>query len=111
MVQTVPKALCRERPYPIQQQCPAAHPTVCEVAEALDLRPVCHNPFMNNVAQIVECFHVVHDVIRLIDELLESGPVETLAKVRPKSGEGASAVEAPRGILFHHYKDDNTGRI
>ena len=87
------------------------HPKASEVAASLGLKPVCHNPFMNNVAQLVECFHVVHEAIRLIDELVESGPGETMAKVIPKAGEGVGAVEAPRGILFHHYKYDKTGRI
>jgi len=87
------------------------HPKAAEVAASLGLKPVCHNPFMNNVAQLVECFHVVHEAIRLIDELVESGPGETMAKVIPKAGEGVGAIEAPRGILFHHYKYDKTGRI
>ena len=65
---------------------------------------------MNNVAQLVECFHVVYESISLIGELVESGPGETMAKVTPKAGEGVSAVEAPRGILFHHYKYDKTGQ-
>ncbi|RJP92480.1 MAG: Ni/Fe hydrogenase subunit alpha [Desulfobacteraceae bacterium] len=87
------------------------HPDAAEIAAALGLKPVCHNPFMNNVAQLVECFHVVHESIRLIDELVESGMGETMAQVTPKAGEGVGAVEAPRGILFHHYKYDKTGRI
>ncbi len=87
------------------------HQKAAEIAAFLGLKPVCHNPFMNTVAQIVECFHVIHEAIRLIDELVESNPVETMAKVTPKAGEGVGAVEAPRGILFHHYKYDKTGRI
>ncbi len=87
------------------------HPKASEVAAFLGLKPVCHNPFMNNVAQLVESFHVVHEAIRLIDELVESEPGETMAKVTPRAGEGVSAVEAPRGILFHHYTYDKTGRI
>jgi len=87
------------------------HPKAAEVAAYLGLKPVCHNPFMNNVAQLVECFHVVHEIIRLIDELVDSGPGETMTKVTPRAGEGVGAVEAPRGILFHHYKYDKTGRI
>jgi sulfhydrogenase subunit alpha len=87
------------------------NPKAAEVAASLGLKPVCHNPFMNNVAQLVECFHVVHEAIRLIDELVESDLGETMTKVTPKAGEGVGAVEAPRGILFHHYKYDKTGRV
>jgi hypothetical protein len=35
------------------------HPQAREIAENLGLQAVCHNPFMNNVAQLVECVHVV----------------------------------------------------
>lgn len=87
------------------------HPKAREIAANLGLKPVCHNPFMNNTAQLVECFHVVYEAICLIDELVESDMGETMAEVTPKSGEGVSAVEAPRGILFHHYQYDKTGRI
>jgi sulfhydrogenase subunit alpha len=82
-----------------------------EVASQLGLEPVCHNPFMNNVAQLVECVHATQDAIRLIEELVEDGPAETMAPVRPKSGQGAGAVEVPRGILYHHYEYDDEGRI
>jgi len=71
------------------------HPKARKVASGLGLEAVCHNPFMNNVAQLVECVHATHDAIRLIEELVEDGPAETMAPVRPKSGQGAGAVEVP----------------
>jgi sulfhydrogenase subunit alpha len=43
--------------------------------------------------------------------LLEEGPAETMATVEPRSGAGTAAVEAPRGILYHHYEYDDRGRI
>ncbi len=82
-----------------------------EAAQSLGLSPNCHNPFMNNVAQIVECVHCAEDSIRLINELLDSTDRETMANVAPKAGEGIGAVEAPRGILYHHYTYDSDGRI
>ena len=87
------------------------HPQALEIASSLGLSPVCHNPFMNNVAQLVECVHVVHDSIRLIDLLLESDSGPTMVPVTPQAGEGVGAVEAPRGILYHYYKYDEKGRI
>ena len=66
---------------------------------------------MNNVAQLVECVHVTHDSIRLIEELLQMKNAETMAKVEPAAGEGVGAVEVPRGILYHHYVYDKEGRI
>ncbi|MFA6011390.1 MAG: nickel-dependent hydrogenase large subunit [Desulfobacteraceae bacterium] len=86
-------------------------PEAMKAAEALKLNPVCHNPFMNNVAQVVESVHVAHEMIRLIDELMDTGLNDLMAEVTPRAGEGVGAVEAPRGILFHHYEYDENGII
>jgi sulfhydrogenase subunit alpha len=87
------------------------HPEAVRVANALGLSPVNHNPFMNNIAQLVECVHVTHDSLRLIEELSQMGDAETMAKVEAAAGEGVGAVEVPRGILYHHYVYDKEGRI
>jgi len=87
------------------------HPKAREVAVQFGLAPVCHNPFMYNVAQLVECVHAVHDSMRIIDELVDAGPAETAARVKPSPGQGVGAVEAPRGILYHDYEYDDRGRI
>lgn len=87
-------------------------PEAKEIAELFGLRPVCHNPFMNNIAQLVECIHVTRESMGLIDSLLDSGPgTELTAKVTPRAGAGVGTVEVPRGILFHHYEYDERGRI
>jgi len=87
------------------------HPAALEAAEALGLESVCHNPFMNNVAQVVESVHCTHDSIRLIEEIVGSRPGELMAPVEPRAGQGVAAVEVPRGILYHDYEYDGTGRI
>ncbi len=87
------------------------HDHARRVAESLGLRPVCHNPFMNNAAQLAECFHCTHEAIRLINALVDERPGPTMAAISPRAGEGVGAVEAPRGILFHHYEYDRRGRI
>ena len=45
------------------------HPAARQVAGSFGLDPVNHNPYMNNIAQLVESVHVVHEAIGLIDEL------------------------------------------
>jgi sulfhydrogenase subunit alpha len=87
------------------------HPEASAAASNLKLKPVCHNPFMNNVAQLVECVHATYEAMRIIDELVDHGPAETMAAVKPRAGEGVGAVEVPRGILYHHYEYDKEGRI
>jgi coenzyme F420-reducing hydrogenase alpha subunit len=87
------------------------HPAAAAAAAGLGLAPTCHNPFMNNVAQLVECVHVTHEAIRLLDELLQEGRDGTIVPVRPRAGEGVGAVEVPRGILYHYYQYDREGYV
>ncbi len=85
------------------------HPEAKKAAEALGLSPICTNPYMNSVAQVVECVHAVHESVRMIDELLEEGVVEEGLVQPTRFGSGVSAVEVPRGILFHDYTYDDEG--
>jgi sulfhydrogenase subunit alpha len=87
------------------------HAAALEVAARLGLEPVCHNPFMNNVAQLVEAVHVAYQSVEIIDGLLADHGAETMARVEPRAGEGVGAVEVPRGILYHAYEYDEEGRI
>ncbi|MCW4054728.1 MAG: nickel-dependent hydrogenase large subunit, partial [Candidatus Bathyarchaeota archaeon] len=84
-----------------------------KIAEMFGLKPVCHNPFMNNVAQLVEVVHSVEDSIKLINELeaagLKSQPEYNLPEIKVKAGQGVGAVEVPRGVLFHDYTYNNSG--
>jgi len=87
------------------------HPMAKRVAESFALTPVNHNPFMNNIAQLVECVHVVEDSVALIHELVDTPWKATRQSVQPRKGKGTGAVEVPRGILYHHYEFDSAGRI
>ena len=87
------------------------HPKAREAAVILSLAPVNYNPFMNNIAQLVECVHVVMESISLIDKLLDREWIETRMPVCPRTGKGVGAVEVPRGILYHAYEFDKAGRI
>jgi coenzyme F420-reducing hydrogenase alpha subunit len=88
-------------------------PLAKKIAEMFDLKPVSHNPFMNNVAQLVEVVHNVEDSIRLIDELEAAGlqrqPDYNKPEIKIKAGRGVGAVEVPRGILFHDYTYNEKG--
>jgi len=88
-------------------------PLAKKIAEMFSLKPVSHNPFMNNVAQLVEVVHSVEDSIRLIDELEAAGlqrqPDYHKPEVKVKAGRGVGAVEVPRGILFHDYTYNEKG--
>ncbi len=84
-------------------------PMAKDVAKTFGLEMGCCNPFMNNVAQLVEAVHVVETSIAMIDELLTKGIKPEKVKVTPKAGKASGCVEAPRGILFHEYEFDSKG--
>ena len=84
-------------------------PTAKAVAGMFGLEKGNCSPFMNNVAQLVECVHVVETSIEMIDTLLTKGLKAETVKVSPKAGKASGCVEAPRGILFHEYEFDRKG--
>jgi len=86
-------------------------PAARQLSEQFGLRPVCHKPFLNNVAQLVECVHVAQDSVALIDALLGSAWQEPRQPVTARAGIGVAAVEVPRGILYHAYEFDEAGRM
>ena len=86
-------------------------PGAREVATSFGLQPVCHNPFMNNIAQLVECVHIIEDAEELINSLLNMELSEIKTGYTPKAGAATGAVEAPRGILYHHIETDDEGKV
>lgn len=61
------------------------------------------NPLFNNHAQMIEIIYCLERIPDLVDEILE---MEDPAIASPQSltGKGTGGVEAPRGILYHHYQ-------
>jgi coenzyme F420-reducing hydrogenase alpha subunit len=87
-------------------------PKAKAVAEELGLKAPCYNPYMNTVAQYVECVHTLEDSVDIIDDLLKTGINydEVYPKVTPKAGRGVGVVEVPRGINIHDYTYDEEGK-
>ena len=86
-------------------------PEALAAAEALGLKPVCYNPFMNNVAQVVECVHVALECVNYLNELLDMDLVPEELNVPVKACRCVGASEVPRGIIFHEYQLDVEGTI
>jgi sulfhydrogenase subunit alpha len=88
-------------------------PMALRTAEMFNLLPMCYNPFMNSIAQLVEVIHSVEDSIQLINELevegLQAQPDYYEPEIMVKAGAGVGAVEVPRGILFHDYTYNDKG--
>lgn len=67
-----------------------------------------YNPYYNNLAQAIELVHWVERAYALLNYDFK---FEGLPKVKVKAGRGVSAVEAPRGILFHDYTLNDKGFV
>ena len=67
------------------------------------------NPYLNSVVQLVECAHVLEHSLDLLDKLMTKPPKSEKVDFKVRAGNGAAAVEAPRGILFHRYQFDEDG--
>ncbi len=96
------------------------HPRAKAAAKELGLKPVCHNPFLNTVAQVVEIVHCYHHALELLRDIkkncLDYGQEVTVGAnekgtVPVRAGSGVGAVEVPRGILYHNYQTDAAGLI
>jgi coenzyme F420-reducing hydrogenase alpha subunit len=87
------------------------HPKAKEAAEEMGLKHPCYNPYMNNIAQVVETVHCFEDSISLIDDLISDGLCDEKVELLPEKGRGVGATEAPRGTLYHEHKMDDNGKI
>ncbi|MGQ9622789.1 MAG: Ni/Fe hydrogenase subunit alpha [Candidatus Caldatribacteriaceae bacterium] len=96
------------------------HPRAKEVGNALGMNRKVTNPYLNTVAQLVECFHCLYHALDIVNEFLDTGldyskeivvGLNERGRIPVRAGSGVGAVEAPRGTLFHHYEIDEKGRI
>lgn len=82
-----------------------------KIADLFELKPINYNPFMNNIAQLVEFAHNIEDSINWIDLLIEKGlKDEKILKPKFKESRGVGIVEVPRGILVHDYTLNDNGK-
>jgi coenzyme F420-reducing hydrogenase alpha subunit len=89
--------------------CNHLHDLAKNIAKRANLISPCYNPFMNTIAQLVEIAHSMEDSIFIIDMLLDNYMFDERIDIKVKPGRGISAVEVPRGILFHDYTFDENG--
>ena len=85
-------------------------PEAQQAAESMGLKTPCYNPYMNNVAQVVEIIHCAYNSIAMMEEVLNRGLKKEDISYLARSGRGYGSTEVPRGILFHEYGFDENGR-
>jgi NAD-reducing hydrogenase large subunit len=72
--------------------------------------PVVHSSFHYHYARLIEALHGLEKMERLLND---SAILDThvRAKAAVNALEGVGMIEAPRGVLIHHYKVDDNGAI
>lgn len=83
-------------------------PLARQAARDAGLDPVCRNPYKSIVVRAVEVVHACDEALQILDDYQPPGapfvPVDAC-------GEGRAATEAPRGLLYHHYRIADDGTI
>lgn len=84
-------------------------PFAKEIANTLGFKPVDYNPHSQHLARVIELAQFIDQSIEIIDELelRDEKPI----KPEPRAGEGIAVTEAPRGILYHHYRLNRMGFV
>ncbi len=68
------------------------------------------NPLFQNPAQAIEIMYCFERIPEVVDEILKVPEDPGIVPYSAKNGRGTGLVEAPRGLLIHHYEIKN-GRI
>lgn len=68
------------------------------------------NPLFQNPAQAIEIMYCFERIPEVVDEILKFPEDPGIVSYSIKNGQGTGLVEAPRGLLIHHYEIKN-GRI
>jgi coenzyme F420-reducing hydrogenase alpha subunit len=84
-------------------------PLAQEAAREAGLGPTCANPFQSIVVRSVETLYACDEAIRIIEAY--EPPAQPAVDFEPRDGTGCAATEAPRGLLYHRYRLDETGTI
>lgn len=79
------------------------------LADEIKFEPMCRNPYRGIVARGLEVVHVYEEALEILRDYHPTGP--SRIAYQPCIRTGCAATEAPRGILFHEYRIDDSGRI
>ena len=86
-------------------------PKARAVAKEVGLAPVVRNPYRSIVVRAVEIVHAVEEARQIIAGYRPTGPASVPLDLDRLPAEGAAVTEAPRGMLYHHYRLAKDGRI
>ena len=84
-------------------------PSAQKVAREAGLGKQVRNPFQSIIVRAVETLYAVDEALRIIAAY--ERPDQPAIKIEPRAGVGYAATEAPRGLLYHRYRLDESGAI
>jgi len=84
-------------------------PLARDAARDAGLDGVCGNPYRSIIVRGVEILYAFEEALHLIDAY--EMPDAPAVPVEPRAGTGYGATEAPRGVCYHRYTLDDSGRI
>ncbi len=84
-------------------------PEVKDILKDAGCKPPLKNTYQSIIARAAETLHSILEIGRLVEEYSE--PAQPYIEAPVKAGEAAAIVEAPRGMLYHHYRIDEAGKI
>jgi len=84
-------------------------PIVQEAARAAGLSSVCRNPFRSIIVRSVEILQACDEALRIIENY--ERPDRPSVSIQSRAATGYGCTEAPRGILYHRYRLNDTGVI
>lgn len=70
---------------------------------------ISHNPQHSIMARALEVVTAFEEALLLLQNYRPESPIRQSYQAR--AGEGCWATEAPRGLIYHHYRIDDDGRI
>lgn len=79
------------------------------IADEVQYPADCRNPFKSIIARAIEVVHAYDEALSILKSWNPKGPPAPDYQYR--DAEGYAATEAPRGMLFHHYKINAIGKI
>ena len=84
-------------------------PVAREAAAEAGLGAECRNPFQSIVVRSVEILYALDEAVRIIDAY--EAPDRPAEAVNARAATGYGWTEAPRGMLYHRYRIDESGAI
>jgi sulfhydrogenase subunit alpha len=84
-------------------------PLAQEAARSVHLETECRNPFKSILVRCIEVVYACDEALRIIEEYEQ--PSQPAVGIVPRAAVGYACTEAPRGILYHRYRINESGEI